>query len=450
VIIFVKDSNNRVLSPTTKVDWVKKIVKQGKGRLILRKLITLQLHYSVTSQTNDDYNYTIGIDAGYSNIGFCVLKISKSKIILLFKGEFEFNTASISQNLTKRKMYRRIRRRNRRKNCKHPKFRKPRWKNRRNKLKHSPSMRYLHQMHVNLFINFIFKYVENTKSIINLEYGKFDTQALSNNYGKVNSKSNFYNVKAFVLFRDQYTCQKCRVRNTSLHVHHIKFRSDGGSNAPDNLVTVCSNCHTKIHENKISNKFNLNSDNFKSSGLFNSTMKSINNTLSSNVPTYKYFGYETKYYREVELKLSKTHENDALALSLMNVDFKDKIIIKSNIESLKLKQYRRHNRSATKRIDDRRYYRNNICISKNRSRRCSQTDLSYSELKNKNGLTVKKGQIVYEKRTKDKPFTPGDMLIDNAVVTGYSTTQNRVYSSTHYYNLRKIKRLRRNSGLVIT
>jgi len=37
-----------------------------------------------------------------------------------------------------------------------------------------------------------------------------------------------------------------------LHIHHIKPRSNGGENAPDNLILVCANCHEKIKNGIIS------------------------------------------------------------------------------------------------------------------------------------------------------------------------------------------------------
>jgi 5-methylcytosine-specific restriction endonuclease McrA len=49
-----------------------------------------------------------------------------------------------------------------------------------------------------------------------------------------------------VLERDNWRCQHCgSMRN--LHVHHIIFRSQMGSDADQNLITLCSTCHGKQH-----------------------------------------------------------------------------------------------------------------------------------------------------------------------------------------------------------
>lgn len=451
MIIFVKDSRNRILSPTTKVDWMIKILKKGKGRLICRNLMLLQLNYPVTSRSNDEYIYQIGLDTGYSNIGFSVVKVSKSKVIALFKGEVTLRTAEITKNLTERKMYRQIRRKNRRTNCKNRKFRKARWKNRKNKLKFNPSMRFLITSHVNV-IKYILKYVEFSKIILNLEYAKFDTQKLSDTSNVSGSGvSSFDNVKAFVLSRDKYTCQRCKVTKVPFQVHHIVFRSNGGSNRPENLITLCTNCHSKVHAGTSSNTFKVNADSYKDSGLLNSVMPSIYSEFTVHIKTNKYFGYQTKSYRQNQLKITKTHANDAFALSLMGIDFRNKKIFKSNIE-LNLKQFRRHNRAAVKRIEDRKYYFGSQIIAKNRSPRTGQSYDSLIEMRKAYidvTLKVKSAKTVYEKRTRDKPFIPGDIISNGEVVTGFSSTQGRVFSETHYFKIKSTKRIRRNSGLTV-
>lgn len=447
MIIFVKDSRNRILSPTTKVDWMNKILKKGKGKLICRKLMLLQLNYPVTSKSNDEYTYSIGLDTGYSNIGFSVIKISKSKMILLFKGEVELRTAEITKNLTERRMYRIIRRKNRRTNCKFRKFRKSRWKNRRNKLRFNPSMRFLITSHVNV-IKYILKYIEIDKSILNLEYAKFDTSKLSDTSNSSgNGINSFENVKAFVLSRDKYTCQSCKIKNVKLQVHHIVFRSNGGSNRPENLITVCEKCHSKIHNGC---NFNFKIDSYKDSGLLNSVMPSIYKEFAIRISTYKYFGYETKYFRQ-KLKLLKSHSNDALILSMMNLNWNNKKIINSNI-NLKLKQFRRHNRAAVKRIEDRKYYFGNQIIARNRSPRTGQTYDSLIEMRKAYldvALKVKPGGPKYYTRNSLKIAVPGDILSNGEIVTGSRTASKSIFTSKFEFKFKNVKIIRFNSGLTV-
>ena len=455
MIIFVKDSRNRILSPTTKVDWMNKMLKRGKAKLICRKLMLLQLSYPITSKSNDEYFYSIGIDTGYSNIGFCILKVSGSKVLLLFKGEAKLRTADISKLMSERKMYRNIRRRNRRTNCKFKKFRHPRWKN-RSKNKQNPTRNHLLNSHLNI-IKFIFKYVEEEKSIINLEYAKFDTNLISGNKnppGKGTASEK--NLNTYILSRDKYTCLKCKKKDLVLQVHHIKFRSKGGTNISSNLATVCESCHKKIHSGNLNNIFKLAEDDFKASGMLNSVMPNIYSKLAEKYCVYKFFGYETKFDRE-RRKISKSHSNDALVLSMFNVNFNGKLVKDFKL-NLDLTQNRRHNRAATKRIEDRKYYFGREVIAKNRNKRCNQDDDALIDVKSlfKNDkLKVKPGKIVYNMKSKDKPFTPGDVISfkekDSHIVTGFSSTQNRVFSSKYYFKIKDALkvRIRRNSGLTI-
>ncbi len=49
-----------------------------------------------------------------------------------------------------------------------------------------------------------------------------------------------------VLQRDGWRCQQCGSR-TNLQVHHIQLRSQLGDDAEENLITLCSDCHNRIH-----------------------------------------------------------------------------------------------------------------------------------------------------------------------------------------------------------
>jgi 5-methylcytosine-specific restriction endonuclease McrA len=51
-----------------------------------------------------------------------------------------------------------------------------------------------------------------------------------------------------VLERDQ-RCRYCGTRR-NLHVHHINYKSQGGSHDPHNLITLCNAHHDLVHTNK--------------------------------------------------------------------------------------------------------------------------------------------------------------------------------------------------------
>ena len=61
-------------------------------------------------------------------------------------------------------------------------------------------------------------------------------------------------VRRQVLARDQHRCLAPGCGRTRfLEVHHITPRNQGGSNRPENLITLCGSCHRLVHEKKIGN-----------------------------------------------------------------------------------------------------------------------------------------------------------------------------------------------------
>jgi len=63
-------------------------------------------------------------------------------------------------------------------------------------------------------------------------------------------------VRAAVLARDNSTCRICGVWQQRPALHHIQYRSGGGEDTVDNLITVCwlpgtNNCHAnRAHADK--------------------------------------------------------------------------------------------------------------------------------------------------------------------------------------------------------
>lgn len=50
-----------------------------------------------------------------------------------------------------------------------------------------------------------------------------------------------------VLQRDGWRCQLCG-RLENLQVHHQEFRSRSGDDFEQNLITLCADCHSSIHQ----------------------------------------------------------------------------------------------------------------------------------------------------------------------------------------------------------
>jgi 5-methylcytosine-specific restriction endonuclease McrA len=56
-------------------------------------------------------------------------------------------------------------------------------------------------------------------------------------------------VRREVLARDGHRCRTAGCGSARfLDVHHVGPRVDGGTNDPDNLITLCAACHRMIHD----------------------------------------------------------------------------------------------------------------------------------------------------------------------------------------------------------
>lgn len=55
-------------------------------------------------------------------------------------------------------------------------------------------------------------------------------------------------LKNIILERDGYSCKTCSVQSDYLTVHHIVPVSDGGGDELNNLITLCTECHVKVHQ----------------------------------------------------------------------------------------------------------------------------------------------------------------------------------------------------------
>lgn len=118
-----------------------------------------------------------------------------------------------------------------------------------------------------------------------------------------------------VLNRDNYTCQCCKAKKGTMHVHHIVYRSNGGSDKMNNLITLCEDCHKKLHDGL------LKEFESKLSGKRNGTLKYATQMNSIRIQLLKQypkaietFGYITKANRELS-HLTKEHYNDAITIA---------------------------------------------------------------------------------------------------------------------------------------
>lgn len=282
------------------------LLKNAKAKCVSRVPFTIKLLYETTEYTQLLIH---GMDTGSSKIGSAVTDCKNN---VIYVSEIEIRN-DITGKMKQRAKYRRNRR-NRK-----TRYRKARWLNRKNSIRRdrfSPTMTSKIEAHLKE-IKFVSSILPITCIIV--ETAAFDPHALKNpgvlknkwlyqkgvNYG-------FANTKAYVLHRDNHTCQHCKgkSKDSRLHVHHIVFRSKNGSDDEQNLITLCKTCHGKLHDEVIILKGG------KQKGQLNhaTQMNTIRQQLLKRLNCYETFGFVTKEHRQL-LNLPKEHYIDAAVIS---------------------------------------------------------------------------------------------------------------------------------------
>jgi len=302
-IVYVLNMRGQPLMPTTPRK-ARILLQSKKAKVVKRIPFTIQLTY----QTGESKQLIdLCVDSGYKHIGLSA-KTSKNEV---FSADIKLRD-NIKQLLAERSMYRRNKR-NR------LWYRKSRFNNRGKEGWFPPSIMNKINSHINIIDKICFL-LPITNIIV--ETASFDIQKIKNPdiQGKEyqeGPQKDFDNVKAYVLYRDEYQCQYCKKSDIKLHVHHIESRQTGTNN-PDNLITLCEKHHRDLHDGKI--KLNVK----KPKGFRNQTFMSIARNKMMEMLRKRYnnvqetFGYITKANR-LSLGLEKSHINDAFSIGNGNI-----------------------------------------------------------------------------------------------------------------------------------
>jgi 5-methylcytosine-specific restriction endonuclease McrA len=62
-------------------------------------------------------------------------------------------------------------------------------------------------------------------------------------------KEDYRELHQQILRRDGWRCQLCGSMQ-NLEVHHMRFRSHGGDDSEQNLITLCAECHARVHQTR--------------------------------------------------------------------------------------------------------------------------------------------------------------------------------------------------------
>lgn len=304
--------------PTERFGKVRRLLKEGKAKVVRREPFTIKL--LCEPETDVVQECYCGVDTGSKHVGVAVIGNDK----VLYQSQTELRN-NIKQKMDRRRAFRRSRR------DRNTRYRKSRFLNRRNSIREGrlpPSVRHKVQAHIDE-IEFCKKILPVSDKNLILEVSQFDT-ALMKNPSLMNEKIKHWGYqkgfnygyssrRSAILHRDNYTCQCCGKKNCRLEVHHIVFRSNGGIDDEENLITLCKECHDGVHAGTVA----LNKKPKKSKNLKYAThMSIIRSQLLRKYPTaIEAFGFVTSENRN-HLKLDKDHYIDACVIASGGLEFK--------------------------------------------------------------------------------------------------------------------------------
>ena len=305
MLVYVLNKNGKPLMPCSPRK-ARLLLKTKAAKVVKRCPFTIQLKHGSSGYKQ---HITLGVDSGSKTIGLSASTTKKE----LFSGTC-FLRNDIVNLLSDRKRLRAGRRFHK------TRYRQPRFLNRVSSKKKgwiAPSIQNKIQTHLKVIEN-LHKILPITKIIA--EVASFDIQKIKNpdisssEYQK-GEQLNFANVREYVLFRDGHICQHCRGKSKDkvLCVHHLESRKTGG-NAPNNLLTLCKNCHADYHSGEIELPTKRGKS-FRDAAFMGimrwEFFKQLQAKYSNTTLTY---GYITKNTR-ITHNLPKEHQFDAYCIA---------------------------------------------------------------------------------------------------------------------------------------
>ena len=435
-MVYVKSKDGKALMPTSNAK-ARKLLKQKKAKVVSLRPFVIKLTYKTKTEYTQKLH--LGVDSGYSNIGFSVIDAKQEYIA----GEVKL-LEGMKDRLCAKRSYRRVRRNRLR-------YRKPRWNNRVKSKKKgwlAPSIRHKLDTHI--------KFIDELKGIlpigkITIEVANFDIQKMKNPSisGKEYQEGDmlgFWNVREYVLHRDGHKCQNpnCKYKDKDkdnekqiLKVHHIKYRSKGGTDRPENLITLCSKCHTPANHKEGKFLYDWCMNGKKVRGFKDATFMSIVRWRLVNKLKSKYdnvfitYGYITKNHR-IKNGIEKSHANDAFAIAkgTSQVRTSNKFeVIQSRLKNRSLEMF------YDSKIIDTRTGEKVSGADLNCGRSTRNKNLNTENLRKYRGAKISKGQRRIRK--KKYFYQPNDLVKYNGKVYTVKGTQNE----GKYIALKEIKKV---------
>ena len=280
------------------------LLKTGRVKVLTRTPLTIQWRVPTRSFHQP---VILGVDSGYTHIGLSAVSDEKE----LYASDVLLRTDIVKLN-SERRQYRGARR--------HRKtwHRQPRFNNRRTPEGWlAPSIQHKLNSHIKIIgqVNRILPVSEIVVEVAAFDIQKIKNPDISGADYQNGPQKDFWNVREYVLYRDDHICQHCRgkSKNPVLEVHHLQSRQTSGDR-PDNLITLCKTCHDKVSIGNLKLRARP-SNGFKAETFMSMVRWRLVNTLRDLRLNVRHtYGYLTKCKR-IELGLPKSHTNDAFVIA---------------------------------------------------------------------------------------------------------------------------------------
>ena len=204
MFVYVLDMNGQPLMPTQRFGKVRRLLKEGKSKVVRREPFTIRLLYE--PETDVVQECYCGVDTGSKHVGVAVIGNDR----VLYQSQTELRS-DIKKKMDRRRAFRKNRR------FRKTRYRKCKFLNRRNSIRENrlpPSVKHKVQAHIDE-IEFCKKILPISDENLILEVSQFDT-TLMKNQSLMNEKMKSWGYqKGFnygyssrrkaVLHRDNYT-----------------------------------------------------------------------------------------------------------------------------------------------------------------------------------------------------------------------------------------------------
>lgn len=297
--VYVIGMNGEKLMPCSNAKC-RRLLKSKRAHIIKMYPFTIRLYFICENQVQE---VSLGIDSGYSNVGFSAVTTKKE----VFSGTLILDGRT-SSRLIERLTYRKLRRSK-------LWYRKPRFLNRRNKKEGwlPPSIQRKYDAHLKLIslARSILPISKATIETANFDIAKIENPEIAGTNYQKGDLYGYQNMRSYLIAREKGLCQLCKkefTKGNPSHIHHCKQRNESGSNRAKNLALLHKKCHVKLHKKNL--KLSAPKE-YKASTF----MSIINKKFQQDIPDAKItFGYIT-FIDKNKLNMEKSHFNDAFVIS---------------------------------------------------------------------------------------------------------------------------------------